>query len=93
MLTQIIYWFLWYLCGGMLVSLVALMLYNTHNDVDDGVVLLIVLFYPIILLWVLIKYVKGKKKSYSKVGEEFGVSKMRICKIVREEREKFSEEC
>lgn len=40
---------------------------------------------------VLIKYAKSKK-SYSKIGEELGVSKVRIFQIIDQERKTFSRE-
>jgi len=40
---------------------------------------------------VLIKYAKSKK-SYSQIGEELGVSKVRIFQIIDQERKKFSKE-
>lgn len=40
---------------------------------------------------VLIKYAKSKK-SYSKIGEELGVSKVRIFQIIDQERKRFSRE-
>lgn len=39
----------------------------------------------------MIKYAKSKK-SYSQIGEEIGVSKVRIFQIIDQEREKFSKE-
>jgi Mor family transcriptional regulator len=38
---------------------------------------------------VLIKYASGKN-SYGELGEELGVSKVRICQIVNQERTQFS---
>ena len=40
---------------------------------------------------VLIKYAKSKK-SYSQIGEELGVSKVRIFQIIDQERKQFSKE-
>lgn len=40
---------------------------------------------------VLIKYTKSKK-SYSQLGEELGVSKVRIFQIIDQERKQFSKE-
>lgn len=40
----------------------------------------------------LIRYAADKKRSYSEVGKEFNISKMRVCQIVNQEREKFSKE-
>jgi DNA-directed RNA polymerase sigma subunit (sigma70/sigma32) len=39
----------------------------------------------------LVTYVSSKR-SYSELGEELGVSKVRICQIVNQERRKFSRE-
>jgi predicted DNA-binding protein YlxM (UPF0122 family) len=40
---------------------------------------------------VLIKYAKNRK-SYSQIGDELGVSKVRICQIVNQERKQLSNE-
>ncbi len=40
---------------------------------------------------VLIKYAKSKK-SYNQIGEELGVSKVRIFQIIDQERKRFSKE-
>ena len=40
---------------------------------------------------VLIKYAKSKK-SYNQIGEELGVSKVRIFQIIDQERKQFSKE-
>lgn len=40
---------------------------------------------------VLIRYAKSKK-SYSQIGDELGVSKVRIYQIVKQERARFSKE-
>lgn len=40
---------------------------------------------------VLVKYIKSKK-SYNQIGEELGVSKIRIFQIVDQERKRFSKE-
>jgi len=40
---------------------------------------------------VLIKYAQSKK-SYGQIGDEFGVSKVRIFQIVSKERKRFSKE-
>lgn len=38
-----------------------------------------------------IKYA-AVKRSYEDVGEEYGLSKMRICQIIKEERARYSDE-
>ena len=40
---------------------------------------------------VLIQYVQGKK-TYNQIGEELGISKVRICQIINQERKRFSKE-
>lgn len=38
-----------------------------------------------------IKYAAAKR-SYEDIGQEYGLSKMRICQIIKEERAQYSEE-
>ncbi|HEX7320862.1 MAG TPA: sigma factor-like helix-turn-helix DNA-binding protein [bacterium] len=38
-----------------------------------------------------IKYA-NPNRSYEDIGEEYGLSKMRICQIIKEERRRYSEE-
>lgn len=38
-----------------------------------------------------IKYA-ASKRSYEDIGQEYGLSKMRICQIIKEERARYSEE-
>jgi len=38
-----------------------------------------------------IKYA-SPKRSYEEIGQEYGLSKMRICQIIKEERSRYSEE-
>ncbi len=40
---------------------------------------------------VCIKYAAAKR-SYEDIGEEYGLSKMRICQIIKEERARYSDE-
>lgn len=40
---------------------------------------------------VLIQYARGKR-SYNQIGGQLGVSKVRICQIVNQEKERFSRE-
>lgn len=41
---------------------------------------------------VLFKYIKKEDVSYNDVAKEVGISRMRVCQIVNEERERYSEE-
>lgn len=41
---------------------------------------------------VLIRYAQNNKKSYSQLGDELGVSKVRVFQIVSQERKRFSKE-
>jgi len=40
----------------------------------------------------LMKYAQNGKKSYSQIGDELGVSKVRVFQIVNQERKRFSRE-